>query len=475
MTDHAPLLEKAFFLDLVEDSYPVEDIDGELLDFINGTYYINGPARFERGDVRYHHWLDGDGMVCALRIEGGRAHFTNRFVRSNKYVAEEDAGRSIFRAFGTAFEGDQLVRGIALESPVNVSTYAYNEKLLAFGEQGLPWELHPKTLETCGEYNFGGRLNSISPFSAHPKFDSVSGEMFNFGISFSATRPSLNIYRFGADADLVYRKRLPIDYACSIHDFTLSPTYAIFYLSPYLLDMGMLMGEGKTLMDSLSWEPERGSVLRLVSRETGGDVASIPIGQKYCLHLINSFEIDGKLIVDVIEYDQPIYDEYQVVPDLFTGVREAHPVRFVVEPETGELIERQTLESYLAPDFPSIDSRRAMQPYDDFWMLGISAERKPGRKFFDRLLHLSWEDGKAADIYQAPPKHYLGGEPVFVGDTNDETAGVVICPVFDAENVSTAFAVFDAFNVAAGPISTLRLQHPIPLLFHASFDSIAMT
>jgi carotenoid cleavage dioxygenase-like enzyme len=89
-------------------------------------------------------------MVCSLRFENGRVRFTNRFVRSVKFSIEEEAGRPIFRTFGTSFENDRLKRGIALESPVNVSVYPYQDSVLVFGEQGLPWELDPVTLETRG-------------------------------------------------------------------------------------------------------------------------------------------------------------------------------------------------------------------------------------------------------------------------------------------------------------------------------------
>ena len=56
-------------------------------------------------------------MVCALRFERDGVHFTNRFVRTHKFVAEEKAGHPLFRTFGTAFPADQMKRGIALESP----------------------------------------------------------------------------------------------------------------------------------------------------------------------------------------------------------------------------------------------------------------------------------------------------------------------------------------------------------------------
>jgi all-trans-8'-apo-beta-carotenal 15,15'-oxygenase len=467
--DHAPRLEQLFSLNPLELSYPIEEITGTIPDFLRGTYYLNGPARFARAGLQYRHWLDGDGMVCALRFERGRVCFTNRFVRSRKFVAEATTGHPIYRTFGTAFEADEIKRGIALESPVNVSVYPYGKTLLAFGEQGLPWELDPVTLETRGVFNFGNRLNDVSPFAAHPKFDPATGEMFNFGVSFSVTQPRLNVYRFGAQAQLLYRRRLRLDYPCSVHDFSLSPSYTVFYLSPYILDMEALIQEGRTLMDALGWEPERGSQLRIVSRDSGEEAATIPIGQRYCLHLINCFEADNRLMVDVIEYDRPLYDQYQVVPDLFTEVSAGQPVRFVVDMKSREVIERREIDYCLAPDFPTIDPRRVTQPYRDFWMLGISATGRRGRKFFDHLVHADWAQATTGDIYQAPAMQYLGGEPIFIGDPGDQGTGTIICQVFDTEPMSSAFALFDAFHVADGPVTMLRLREPIPSLFHASF------
>jgi all-trans-8'-apo-beta-carotenal 15,15'-oxygenase len=470
MNDHAPLIERAFALESREDSYIVDNIEGEIPEFIRGSYYLNGPARFSRGGLKYRHWLDGDGMVCALRFENGSVRFTNRFVKGAKFTVEEEAGHPIFRTFGTGFDDDRLKRGIALESPVNVSVYPYKNSLLAFGEQGLPWELDPLTLETRGEYNFGGSLNDISPFGAHPKFDPATGEMFNFGVAYSAVKPHLDLYRFGAGGELIYRKRLPLDYACSIHDFGLSQSYVVFYLSPYILNMESLARHGRTLMDALNWEPERGSRLLIVSRETGDQVATIPIGNRYCLHLINCFEAESRLIADVLELEHPIYDQYQVVPNLFTDVCEGRPVRFVIDVGNRELVNTAEIDYLLAPDFPSVAPRQFTQPYQDFWMLGISATGQQGRKFFDQLAHANWACAKACDIYQAPPPHYLCGEPMFIGNPHDERAGAIICQSFDADRVRSAFVIFDAFRVHNRPVATINLKEPIRLGFHASFS-----
>ncbi len=469
--DHAPLVERAFSRLPRNADYPLSASEGEVPDYIRGSYYVNGPAGMTRGDLRYRHWLDGDGMVAALHFSSSGVRFVSRWVESTKRTEEAAAGKALYRAFGTRFPGDKLKRGIGLESPVNVSAWAWNDTLLAFGEQGLPWELDPETLETKGEYTFGGRLNAISPLSAHPNFDGASGEMFNFGISFSARHPSLTLYRFAGDGELIFRRRLPIAHPCSVHDFGLGPRHAVFYLSPHLLDVESLMAGGRTLMESLSWRPELGSRILLASRETGEQVADVEIGSSYCLHLANCFESGGLLSVDLIELERPVYDQYDV-PELFTEVRRARPKRYVVDPERGEVKDSLTLDYRNLCDFPAIDPRRATRETRDSWVLGISASEHAGRKFFDQVVHLDWRSG-GFDVYQAPVHHYFGGEPIFLGDPDDKRRGVVICQRFDAENETMAFLLFDAFDVARGPVAVLPLREPIHLGFHASFHPAA--
>jgi all-trans-8'-apo-beta-carotenal 15,15'-oxygenase len=462
--DHAPGLERAF---VAPDEQRCEPrIEGVVPAFLRGTYYLNGPARFERGGLQYRHWLDGDGMVCALRFGDGGARFTSRYVRGTRLAEEEAAGRALYRSFGTAFPGDRLVRGVALESPLNVSIYSWEGRLLAFGEQGLPWELDPETLATRGPFNFGGAVNPVSPFAAHPKIDPATGELFNFGINFTSAQPSLNLYRFHADGRLAYRRRLPIAIPASLHDFCLSGRYVVFHLGPYLLDMARL-GAGETLMDALRWEPERGSALLIVRREDGEPVASVPVGNRYVLHGINAFDEGDRLTVDVVELDRPVYDQY-LLPGLFADVGPGRPVRFVIDLPNAKLLETREIAYDRAPDFPAIDPALAGHPYDDVWMRGISRTGRPGRKFFDQVAHLSWSHPDRAEVWQAPPGWYLGGEPAFAPNPEGE-GGAVICQRFDAATGESAFLVFDAFRVDAGPVAVVPLDSPVHLGFHAVF------
>jgi len=447
-----------------EDDYQVSAIEGSLPSFLRGTYYLNGPARFRRGNQRWNHWLDGDGMVSALTFADDGARYRNRFVRSDKLVREEEAGKPLFRAFGTAFEGDSLERGIGLESPANVSVFAHAGKLLAFGEQGLPWEIDADSLETVGEYDFGRALRSISPFAAHPNFDPATGEMFNFGISFSPANPKLYLYRFDGEGNLVYRRHLGLEHPLSVHDFGLSQRFAVFYLAPYVLAIEEVVEDRKTLLEALNWRPELGSELRWIDRETGSAAGAVHLGDQYCLHLIAAFDDGERLIVDVLEMDRPVYDQYDV-PELFPESRIATPVRYVIDTKTRAVVERRTLAYQEMCDFPQIDPRRLGGAYDDFWMLGIAESAREGTKFFDQLVHANWARDQV-EYFQASAGTFLAGEPVYAPNPGRPGEGAVLCQELVADGPSSRVLVFDAASVAAGPIARLTLRNAVPPSFH---------
>ncbi|MEM7050027.1 MAG: carotenoid oxygenase family protein [Acidobacteriota bacterium] len=468
MTQAAAPLEVLFELDPWEGTCELEAPATTLPDWLDGTCYFNGPGAFRKGELAYRHWLDGDGIVSALTLGQGRQRFTRRFVASTKRQDEAAAGRALYRTFGTAFEGDRLRRGLGLESPVNVSAVPFSGTLLAFGEQGLPWSLDPVTLETRGEHTFGGRLNAISPLSAHPCIDPESGEMFNFGLSYAARRPLLNLYRFAADGELLSRRRIGLPYPCSIHDFGLSRRFATFYVNPHLLDVASLMNDGRAVLDSLSWQPDLGSQLLVVDRESGAETARLDIAGRACLHHIHSFEADGLLFIDVLELDEPAYEQYQPLPSLYATVAAGRPTRFVVDPEASRLLEERRLPYDSAPDFPAFDSRLADRDYDDFWFLGISERARPGAKFFDQLCHLRWSD-EGQDLWTCPAGQVLASEPIFAGRPGRPGEGLIICHLFDLAARRSEMLFFDAGEVAAGPRHRLTLPAAITACFHGTF------
>lgn len=467
--DRAPGLESAFDAPFVElDRAPIE-LEGALPPFVRGTAYWIGPARFGRGALRYRNWLDGDGMAVAVRLGADGARVTTRHVQTEKWRAEEAEGRAIFRTFGTSFPGDQLRRGRALASPANVSLVPFAGRLLAFGEQGLPYELDPVDLSTRGTHDFGC-LNEVTPFSAHPAIDPESGEMFQFGVSFAAAAPLLHLFRFDAGGELRMRTRIPLDRPYSLHDFSLSARYAVFHLSPYLLDVRPMLESGATVLDGLTWRPELGARLLIADRETGEPVCDVAAGAGYCLHQVNAFERgDDELVIDLIELEEPAYPDYQVLPALFERVRPSRCVRYVVAPRAARLVAREERAPGPASDFPVVDPALAGRAATDFWRLAISTTGVPGRKFFDRLQRIDAATGAVVSEHATASPVVFGSEPLFVPESPGSPGGVVLCHAYDATAGASSILALDALALDRPPLARLRLAAPIPLCFHGAF------
>lgn len=468
--DNCPGIDQWILFEPVEDEQFLEASEGAVPAWLRGSYYVNGPARFTRGEFRYRHWLDGDGMVRAVHFRDGEARFVSRFVRTRKLMAEEKAGAPVYRTFGTAFPGDVLRREVMLEPPVNVSVYMLGEKLLAFAEQSIPLELDPVTLETRGEFDCQGKLNEVTPFAAHAKLCPKTGRLVNFGISFSASHPSLYLYEINPDGSLAGRRRFPVDAPHTNHDFAVSAHHAAFFLSPLEMDFERFWGEGISVIEALKWRPEKGSYILVVPR-LGCEDESFVIRRDggHCLHLVNAFETGRILNLDVVEFGRPIYPEYQPVPVFYQTVDRGVPVRYRIDLDAKSLLDRVEMTYDRSPDFPSLDSRLLGAEYEDFWMLGLSSAGKPGRKFFDELVRLNWSCNGAAGVYRTTAGVYLGGEPVFIAQP-DGPGGLIMIQEFDAALDRVSFLLFDAFQVEAGPIARLPLRHKTHPGFHSSFQ-----
>ena len=141
----------------------------------------------------------------------------------------------------------------------------------------------------------------------------------------------------------------------------------------------------------------------------------------------------------------------------------------MIDTSSWQVVEKRVVESAVSSDFPSIDPRETWRPTRHFWQLSISQTGGPGRKFFDRLDHVDLERGEIADTWRAPVGCYLGNDPLFLGAPGDDSRGLVLCKLFDAERRHDVFVLFDAFDVSSGPVAKLHLEEPTPPGFHTSF------
>jgi carotenoid cleavage dioxygenase-like enzyme len=88
---------------------PVEIVEGELPQNLDGMFICNGPnPAVELAFPKRYHWFDWHGMLHNLRIKNGKASYTNQFVPSTRYqIIERELGETFFPTLGeyTCFLG----------------------------------------------------------------------------------------------------------------------------------------------------------------------------------------------------------------------------------------------------------------------------------------------------------------------------------------------------------------------------------
>jgi carotenoid cleavage dioxygenase len=135
---------------------------------------------------------------------------------------------------------------------------------------------------------------------------------------------------------------------------------------------------------------------------------------------------------------------------------------------TSNTIKRETLDD-LAGEFPRFDERRAGLSYRHGWFAGIT--RRVDTIRFDTISHIDHTTGKRSDYVF--PMGDSPGEPIFVPRSADapEGDGWLVAVVYRGAEDRSDFVVYDAQDVAAGPIATAKVPRRVPFGFHGNWRS----
>ncbi len=449
--------------------------EGKLPQALRGVLYRNGPGKMEVFGKRYDHPFDGDGMVLRLAFDGSSVRYRNRFVRTQEYVAEERAGRMVYRSFGTNLPGGLRRNFLRLhfKNAANTSVVVHGGKLLALWEGGLPHALDPVTLETLGRYDFAGQLANRSglvsriltpelPFSAHPKIDIETGELHNFG-TMMGTTSQLASYRVRCDGTMTAPTFLRLPALSFVHDFVLTSRYSVFFLSAVSFGVARAVLGFTTPVGSLSETAAAPATLLLVPRDGSAPIA-VPARPGFMFHFANGFEdAEGRLVLDGMRMDAlPKATEVRAfLEGHVSDIPQARPTRYVVNPEARTVSERRLSET--PADLPTIDPRRVGRSYRHFWSVAAAAHQRD--PLYHHLLHFEHEGPEASRDFGAD----FPGEPLFVPASQEarEGEGWVLSLVYRVAAHRT-----DLYVLRSGDLGTecrLELPHHVPLGFHGTW------
>ena len=474
---------------------PVSAARGTIPEALVGTLYRNGPGRLERGGQWVHHPFDGDGMITALRFEGGGAVLRNRFVRTEGWQAEEQAGKFVYRGvFGTQKPGGVLANAfdLRLKNIANTHVVRLGDQLLALWEAAEPHALDPDTLETRGLSRLDGLLKPGEAFSAHPRFDPGhhgSPRMVTFGVKAGPTS-TIRLMEFATQDDpaagvkagqLLAERRDSFKGFAFLHDFAITPHWAVFLQNAVAFNpLPFVLGQ-KGAAQCLASKPGQAGAFWLIPRPGAGNPAGahasapplqVPAPEGFVFHHLNAFETpDGQeLVVDSIVYADfpsigPGTDFRQVD---FDSIPEGQLMRCRINLETGavrqEWLEQRCCEfACVNPARQGLDARYA-------WM--AVAERERGNDPLQAIEKLDLATGERR-LWSAAPRGFVS-EPLMVpnpdaasADPATEDQGWVLCLVWNGARCASDLVILNAADLSEQAV--LELPLAIPHGLHGSW------
>ena len=448
-----------------EVSFKGLTVEGTLPPEVHGSFYRAVPDPAFSPKFADDHTLSGDGMVSRLSFNAdGTADYAIRFVETARHLAEKAAGEARFGKYRNPFTDDAEVAGVD-RTVANTTPVWHAGRLLMTKEDGRPYRVDPRTLDTLGSYDFGGALKSET-MTAHVRIDPVTKELFFYGYEadgLASTKVSYCVV--GPDGTLKSEQFFDAPYCAMMHDFTVSENYALFPVYPTTADLDRLKAGGE------HWhhEPELDSWLGVMPRY--GDVSELrwfkgPKGV-HSYHMMNAWEdADGLLHFDACLNSTNAFAFVREPSGIHLQPWEVQGAltRWTVDPKADG---GAVAETVIGPpgDFPVIPAASQGRPYTHGWMLTMNPELKgpplgggPVGAMFNLLLRLDMR-GMPPQALALPPLTGFN-EPVHVPSATEGHEGWLVM-IVDSQVGDSAFAheawVVDAGNIAAGPVAKVTI------------------
>ncbi len=433
-------------------------ITGSLPHGLDGVFMRNGPnPRFE--PISGYHMFDGDGMLHAITIRDGAASYRNRWLRTPQFLVEERAGRALYGGLGGMHTPTREERGDAgrTKNPANTNLMRHAGRYYALYEGALPTEF-TTDLATLPEQTYGGKL--AGSFTAHPRIDPRTGELFAF--AYSPFAPHLRAFFIDPDGELDRIVDLDIP-ACSVmHDFAITETSLVFVDAPLIFDLEGAMAGGSPF----KWDHNHGTRIGVVPRD-GGDATWHEVDAGYVNHFWNAWDDGDKIVFSGscspgTGYSESKQSGHEGGSDAMPGL----PTRFTLDRVTG----RATAEviNDMPGDFTHINDAY-LGVKSRFHTMGAFSGNPDIIGHFDTLVQFDDVNGTHTSWCDRPGN--VIGDAVFAAapDGTEENDGWMVCTVHDRTSGATDVAVLDAHDIAAGPIARIHLPQRLPFGFHAAW------
>ena len=493
--------EHAMFLDS-------SNVTGTIPEELSGTLLRNGPALYEIGDKKIPQPFDGDGMAVSFCFPGGgRAPFVaNRFVRTDDFVAEQEAGKMLFRgAFSVGNPSGGFFFNpfdISVKRVANTGILNWAGRILALYERDLPYELSAPDLKTAGRTDCGGAIDGPY-FAAHHRIiedSDGSKRLVGFYAEEAGQDHKATIWEFDEAGKQLCKTTVGLPNAtfAFLHDFIVTENNYIFLENPISLNISKLVTKymfGKAcIAECLKYDTSRNTKIHVVPRpgalKNKGAPAAATAPRVYktpspffSFHHVNAFETpEGKIVLDTVALLEGM--DFSANLEIGNGyyadnVGRGTLTRLVVTPWNDQVDQFNLM--HRACEFPSVAPAVAAKPHTHSYLVAARMDdaNQWGAPQVVTKVSLSPEVGVARPagpvgsdieqiVYNPGPGRWCG-EPLFVPrpGSNVEDDGWVLVLVFDSEANSNNLVILRAQDMEVQ--ATIKVPFFLPAGLHGSW------
>ncbi len=453
------------FLSVDVECPPIDlTVRGNLPDWLEGTYLLNGPAQWELPKRSYRHWFDGLALLHSFRIRGGRVRYQNRFLQSQDWRESHAKGRPELGGFDTIVSGGLLSRLIHMFNPRRsdngcVVLSRCDGQWLALTESDRVTHFDVESLATQGELAWTD--GSKQPLmSAHPCID-AAGRWWNVG---AILGPTCQYVLFTCDRSgrREVKARIPVKRSGYLHAFAMTATRAVIWECAWRAHPLRFLLAGESYARHFDWLPAGGSRLHTV-RLSDGAVHSWDAPPLMLFHAAQAFDVGEDVVLDLCLHDIAVVDQLQI-DRLRAGLPTGIPrhVRFVLSPGASAAYEHELPGRF---EFPQVNAAAAAKGPVRYVWGGTTSDDTPGA-FFNRTIKVDMQTGETRLVGSDDA---VALEPLFVPNPGGvtESDGVLLVHTLADNDPGSRIRVLDAGSLEERAV--IELPHVIPFGFHGAW------
>jgi carotenoid cleavage dioxygenase-like enzyme len=432
-------------------------IEGKIPADLSGGFYATGPdAQYpmRQGNIIF----DGEGHARLFRIKNGRVDYRTRFVKSERYVANDKARRQLFPMYRNPYMDDPSTKGLS-RSTANTHVINHKGLILALKECSPAVAMDLNTLETVDPvYTFGGQLPRDRAFTAHPKVCSKTGNIVAFGYEADGFgSASVALFEIDKSGKKVWETKVPVPYCGLLHDFAVTENHIALFVVPLAYDPEQIARGGI----HWSWDKTRKTYFGWFRRYGDGkDLKWIEGPAQSGTHTMGAFEDGNRIYLDTeMTAGNPfpfMPNKDGSAPDLAGSVSTLHRISANLSGKNKGYGVKQ-LYPLQAP-LPKQDDRYNTMPYRYGYAACPDPNPAAGSIAGSCYARMDVQNG-TYELWNAGPTISLA-EPVFAPKSVNarEGEGYLMGVAYHLDqNMRSDLVILDAERIKDGPIARVKL------------------